>query len=357
MKLYEEQKKRAKTLAKLDMVTRSMWEVKDIDVFPCHIVQSIAHAFEFERVLFLLDQGHQMKIVSDFRNGLTVCDLDQDPEDWSPKDRGGWQKGKFPSESEAKDYFWLPIKTGDERIGGLAIGYSDVFSEINQNVLQSLADHIALGWENLQLNERRRELNLIEERNRLACDLHDAVSQKLFSLSLTSKGAMAVADKNPEALNEALRDIQKLSQDALTEMRAMIFQLRPIPKDRMLSKEIESYARGFGVKLTVTSRGEAFIPESYRENLWRVLQESMNNIVKHAGVKEASVSISANNERVVIKITDHGVGFDINCKSGEKTLGLSSMRERIEALGGIFSIDSKRGAGTAIAVTIPLRRG
>ncbi|MGV3489105.1 MAG: GAF domain-containing sensor histidine kinase [Tuberibacillus sp.] len=356
MKLYEEQKRRAKTLAKLDIVTRSIWEVEDVDVFPCRMVESVGQAFGFSRVLFLLDQGGRFTIASDYRNGTVSCDLNQDPEEWVAKKRSGRQKGIFPFDAEPVDYFWLPILTGAKRIGGLAIKYDETFAEIHQNVFLNLADHIALGWENMQLNERRRELNLIEERNRLALDLHDAVSQKLFSLSLTSKGAIAIANKNPEALKEALGDIQKLSQEALTEMRAMIFQLRPIPRDHLLSKEIESYARGLGIRLSVSSRGESFIPEKYRENLWRVLQESINNISKHAGVKEASVSFTANDERIVVKVVDGGNGFDIDSKTTGKTLGLTSIRERVEAMDGLLSIESKTGVGTTITIHIPLRR-
>jgi two-component system, NarL family, sensor kinase len=357
MKLYEDQKRRAKTLAKVDVVSRSIWEVNDMDSFPCHIVESVAHAFEFKRVLFLLDDGSRFQITSDFHNGRVYCEVDQKAIDWSPSDKPGIHEGKFPFDQETHNYYWLPIKTGNERIGGLAILYDDVFQDIYLGGLLALSDHIALGWENLQLNEKRRELNLIEERNRLARDLHDAVSQKLFSLSLTSNGARAIAGKNPEALNEALKDIQKLSQEALAEMRAMIFQLRPIPKDRLLSQEIMAYGKGLGIHVSVSSRGEAFIPEAYRENLWRVLQEAMNNISKHAKAHEAAVKISANDQRINLQIADQGVGFNLEKKkSTQNTLGLSSMRERIEEMGGTLSIESRVGEGTAVLVNIPLGR-
>lgn len=357
MKLYDEQKRRAKTFAKLDVVSRSIWEVSDIDAFPCHIVQSVANAFEFKRVLFLLDQGNGWKIISDYHHGRVFCDIEQKPLDWSPEDKPGVQTGKFPFDEAAETYYWLPIKTGKERIGGLAIQHSEVFQEIYHGALLSLADHITLGWENLQLNEKRRELNLIEERNRLARDLHDAVSQKLFSLSLTSKGAAAVAKQNPDALNEALEDIQKLSKEALVEMRAMIFQLRPIPKDHLLSKEVVAYGRGLGLHVEVLSRGEAFIPQGYRENLWRVLQEALNNISKHAGAKEAFVKIQASDQQIVLQVADQGAGFNNeNRKNEQKTLGLSSMRERIEQIGGTILIESHMGEGTTVSVNLPLRR-
>ncbi|HET6871839.1 MAG TPA: ATP-binding protein, partial [Sporolactobacillaceae bacterium] len=156
---------------------------------------------------------------------------------------------------------------------------------------------------------------------------------------------------------EALEDIQKLSQEALAEMRAMIFQLRPIPKDHMLSREIVAYGKSLGVQVSISSRGEAFIPEAYRENLWRILQEAMNNISKHAKVTDAIVKMTANDQQISLQVIDQGVGFSIDNRNGDKkTFGLSSMRERVEEMGGTLTIDSGNNRGTTVSVTIPLGR-
>ncbi|MFC4619605.1 histidine kinase [Camelliibacillus cellulosilyticus] len=357
MKLFEIQTKRAKTYAKLDQVSRSIWEVEDAKEFPCQIVESIALAFQFDRVLFFLEDSGQMRLEADCNHGAVDCKNEAISSDLYAHfgDKPEVRDLMFEPDKETERYYWLPIKMGRERLGALAIRYNYVFHEIDEDGLKALADHLALGLENFRLNAQRQALNIIEERNRLARDLHDAVSQKLFSLSLTAKGAERVAGHQPELLKEALADIQKLSSDALMEMRALIWQLRPAPINKRLGEAAESYGRGLGLKISSMSRGEQWIPKTYREDLWRFIQEALNNIRKHAGVKSAKLFIDGTRDNIHMKITDNGRGFLVEEKLDRAgSLGLTSMRERIEKLGGELDIDSQPQLGTTLLVNIPL---
>lgn len=355
MKLYEAEKRRAKTFAKLDAAVRAIWEAADRNAFPAHAAKSVARAFDFEHVLFFSAEDGRFVLRSECRDGIVHHTLP--PHEPIAIDAGspGFRDLPFAEGGKPARFYWLPINMGNVCIGGLAIRISPSFADIDEAGLMALAAHLALAIENLELNEKRRQLQLSEERNRLARDLHDAVSQKLFSLSLTAKAAQSFADQQPDLLREALADIQKLSREALAEMRALIWQLRPLPSDQPLSEAIKAYGAKLGLTVLVKSRGERRIPPRHREALWRVMQEALNNVCKHAGVAEARVVIEAGARDIYVEITDAGKGFAVDgAERPGGTLGLSSMRERIEQLNGTLYVKSGPGRGTTIAARVPL---
>lgn len=224
-------------------------------------------------------------------------------------------------------------------------------------VLEALAEHIAIALDSSLLELNRRELALLEERNRLARDLHDSVSQMLFSLSMTAKGVESLLTNNQqEQALSSIRDIQRLSKDAQKEMRALIMQLRPIGLEAGLLTALQKYGERLGLNIRTHAAGIRELPRTIEEALWRIGQEALNNAHKHAGVTEVDVTLVLNSIMAVLRVSDKGRGITKKqrLESASTSIGLSSMKERTEALGGQITITSKYRSGTTIEVFVPL---
>lgn len=227
----------------------------------------------------------------------------------------------------------------------------------DREVMDALAEHITASWESLRLVEKRRELTRLEERNRLARDLHDSVNQILFSLSLTAKGAESMlsgtAELHPAA--EAMRDIRSLSQEALKEMRALIMQLRPAGLESGLLSALQEYGTSQGLQVVVNRTGMRSLPRNIEEGLWRIGQEALNNVRKHAEVTAADITLQLGETEAVFIIKDRGKG---GAKRKQplpaRSLGLSIMKERAQSLGGKLDLISSSRTGTSVTVVIPL---
>lgn len=225
-------------------------------------------------------------------------------------------------------------------------------------VLEAIAEHISATLESVQLGEKRREIARLDERNRLARDLHDSVNQILFSLSMTAKGVESMLQQkhtsHPAA--EAVRDIQELSQSALKEMRALIMQLRPAGLEAGLLTALQAHGQQLGLLIQTQRSGVLELPRNVEEGLLRIGQEALNNVRKHSGASKAEVSLHLNATEVILSIADQGKGgAKRRCNTDtNESLGLHIMKERAEALYGHIHIHSKEHQGTTIEVTIPL---
>lgn len=251
---------------------------------------------------------------------------------------------------------------GDSSLGLLLVGYDQYGDQYRADieVIEALAEHIGLTLQRVRLEENRRELTRMDERNRLARDLHDSVSQTLFSLVMMSRGVggMLAAESNDQSslLQDTIHDIQSLSQSALKEMRELIMQLRPPGLEEGLVTGLKQY--GERLKLHVRSHisGIHELPRLVEEALWRIGQEALNNVSKHADTKEVTVALTLHDGEVELRIEDRGRGITKQRLSEltRHSIGLSSMRERAESLGGQFRLYSVYRGGTIIEVTLPL---
>lgn len=252
---------------------------------------------------------------------------------------------------------------GDTSFGLLLVGYDHHGNsyQADREVIEALAEHIGMTLQRIRLEENRRELARMDERNRLARDLHDSVSQTLFSLVMMSKGvgSMLAAEPNEQRslLQDTIHDIQSLSQSAQKEMRELIMQLRPPGLEEGLMTGLKQY--GERLKLHVSSHisGIRDLPRIVEEALWRIGQEALNNVSKHADTKEVTVVLTLQDNEVELRIEDHGRGITKQ-RLNELTrhsIGLSSMRERAESLGGQFRLYSVYREGTIIEVSLPIR--
>jgi signal transduction histidine kinase len=233
------------------------------------------------------------------------------------------------------------------------------FTEDDQEAIELLAAHAAVALENADLLERSRELSVVEERNRLARELHDAVSQTLFSATLTAEAAAELVPADPEAAQREIRRAGELLQEASTELRALIFQLRPAELERAgltetLRKHVEVVTRVHQAPVEFRAGPEGRQRAAVEQGAYRIAQEALANAVRHSGAGRIEVELACDgNGGLRLAVIDDGAGFDPDDPAlASSHLGLTSMRERAEELGGELRISSRQGSGTSIVLEV-----
>lgn len=205
-----------------------------------------------------------------------------------------------------------------------------------------------------------KSLTVIEERQRLARDLHDSVTHTLFSINFTAEAARLLLHQNPAALERPLAQLQSLAQSALAELRALIGQLRPLAAvDAELAPALRHHLAALaaqqGLTVDLQIAAEPTLSAEQGEQILRIIQEALHNVVKHAQTQQAGVALQQVDGRLVVIVSDQGVGFiPAQTPTTGPHLGLISMRERAAALGGSLVVDAGPGAGTRVTLTVPL---
>ncbi|TWT24259.1 GAF domain-containing sensor histidine kinase [Planomicrobium sp. CPCC 101110] len=247
----------------------------------------------------------------------------------------------------------VPLQSGEEKFGLLNIAAPDTvrFSNDELALLESVAFQIGSAIKRIGLTKQEQELALVKERNRLARDLHDSVNQLLFSVTLTARGGVEMSG-DPE-IQGTFRDIQHLTQEALNEMRALIWQLRPKGLESGLLEALKGYAEMLGLSLELKVTGVIQLPSRIEETLFRISQEALNNVRKHAGVNEVQLYLSVTSSDVLLVLKDEGRGFAIDEEVYIPSIGIQSMRDRAEAEGGSVDWSSEIERGTEILVRMP----
>lgn len=247
----------------------------------------------------------------------------------------------------------VPLQSGHERFGLLNVASPNTvrFSDDDLALLESVAFQIGSSIKRIMLTKQEQEMALVQERNRLARDLHDSVNQLLFSVTLTSRAGVEMSDE--PLVKETFKEIQDLTQEALTEMRALIWQLRPRGLESGILEAIKGYADMLGIQLKVNVTGVVQLPSKVEEALFRLAQEALNNVRKHSGVKEAELYVTLTSTDVLLVIKDEGRGFQLPDRVQLPSLGLQSMRDRTMALGGTIDWVSEIGKGTEILIRMP----
>lgn len=238
------------------------------------------------------------------------------------------------------------------------------FGPDDVDLVRVLAAHAAVVVEHARLYEASRERSISEERDRLARDLHDALTQRLFSLNLILEAASTRVAADPEAARASLGQARELVDAALGELRSLIFELRPpvLETDglfKSVAKHVELLTRAHDQGLGLATSGDdTRIPAAVDGHLFRVVQEALSNVVRHASAPNANVEIHVGTvepDAISVEVRDDGVGFDPGARAiAARRLGLTSMRERVELLGGRFEVVSAPGEGTTVRVWVPL---
>jgi signal transduction histidine kinase len=283
---------------------------------------------------------------------LRLDDIRADPRFW------GWPA----AHPELTDVIGVPIQEGSKVTGFIFAACKREpggFTERDERVLGLFAAHAAIALTNARLYEHGRELSVLQERARLARDLHDAVSQKLFSVRAKARAAALLVPRDPSRAAAEIDSVAALAGAAHTELRAVIDGLAPPDLAASgLAGSIRSYAllagRTYGGSVRVQG-GELPPLDGLRETvIYRVAQEAISNALRHSGSPDVQVRLGARQRAVVLEVSDHGSGFDP--AGPHPGVGLSSMRERASSVEGTLTVSSAPGEPTTIRLSVPVPR-
>jgi signal transduction histidine kinase len=231
------------------------------------------------------------------------------------------------------------------------------------DLLQGLASQAAIAIENARLHEQLRSLTLLEERERIAMDLHDGIIQSIYAVGLNLERCVELVKDNPREVSAPLERAVDDLNDVIRGIRSYISNLRPGSSDGKGLREaivdaLEVLRANSSIEVQVI--GEEVCGNLSQEQvaqLSHIAQEALANVIKHARASSVSVRLLSEDHSLVLSIQDNGVGFSLQTVEPTAGQGLRNMAERARALGGIFSVKSRQGSGTEIAVQIPLAAG
>ncbi|MGD0752973.1 MAG: PAS domain S-box protein [Anaerolineales bacterium] len=277
---------------------------------------------------------------------------------------------------DVRAWMWVPLAVKGRMLGGLGMAHTrrNYFTAHHAALALSMADQVAITMVNAELYEHARALAALQERQRLAQNLHDAVNQSLFSAGLIAEVLPRLWERDQEQARQSLEDLRRLTRGALAEMRALLAELRPsVLTDSSLGDLLRQLANAFtgrtNIPVSVNIAGEHVLPAEIQVALYRICQEAFNNIAKHAGASrveidlryeaEAPLDMDANVfksgapqqimvRKVEMRICDDGAGFDTGEASAAGHYGLGMMRERAEAVQAQLTVASQPGHGTEV---------
>jgi signal transduction histidine kinase len=273
-----------------------------------------------------------------------------------------WWPAAHPDMS---DFLGIPIRDGSDVLGIIfAASKRDPggFTERDEQLLGLFASHAAIALTNARLYERGRELSVLEERARLARELHDAVSQKLFSIRAKARAAEVLVRRDPDRAVAEIESVTALVGQAHAELRAVIDGLAPPDLAAGgLAGSLRSYAvlagRTYGVEVRFQATALPELGPQPETAIYRVAQEALHNALRHSGATAVCVSLAARRRRVILEVTDHGRGFTPGDPASPSPssggLGLASMRERAASAGGTLTVRSAPGEGTLVRLELP----
>ena len=290
------------------------------------------------------------------RDSYRTADIQRDP-----RFRGWWPEGH----PDMRSFLGVPICAAGEVIGAFYLTDKEdapEFSAADQELIELLAAHAAIAVTNARLYERSRELSILDERNRLALELHDVISQKLFALALAAESADTLLGVDDDAARVQIERLRQLSQEALEELRYLILELRPPELERdglatTLRKHVEVLRRVQGgvPEVELELDGEPPAEAGRDRELLRIAQEALQNAIRHSGAARIVLHLQTVDGRIVLEVRDDGTGFDPQATEVRgRRLGLSSMEERARRLDGQLVIASTAGAGTTVRLEAPL---
>ncbi|NWF68264.1 MAG: PAS domain S-box protein [Chloroflexi bacterium] len=249
-----------------------------------------------------------------------------------------------------------PIILEDNVIGFINVNTAqpDYFDALHAQRLLTFATQAAIAIKNARAFEQAQELAAVEERQRLARDLHDAVSQTLFSASVIAESLPLLYDRYPQDVRPNLEQLSRLTRGAVAEMRTLLFELRPAALadtnlSILLGYLVNSICTRSSAEIVLTiQNAESLLPADVKIALYRIAQEALNNAVKHARAQQITVHLAYLPKRIKLEITDDGQGFNIKRVSADR-MGLRIMRERAEQGGIVLAIDSAPNRGAVVS--------
>jgi PAS domain S-box-containing protein len=297
--------------------------------------------------------------VIETRAPVIISNLQGDSEDARQFRQASLPQNRFLL-GQARAWMGVPLVVKNQLVGVLRLSHTqpDHFTQRQAQLVTAIANQAAMAIENAHLYDQAQQLAALGERQRLARELHDSVSQALYGISLGTHTAIALTRRDPQKLDDVLKYILSLAEAALTEMRALIFELRQDSLETeglvwALDRQAEALQARRGVSVRTNLCDEIKTSIEVKETIYRIAQEAMQNATKHASPSEIYLELSCSEHFVELVVMDDGSGFDPN-QSFPGHLGLRSMNERATRLGGSLVIDSAPGKGTRVGVKLPV---
>jgi signal transduction histidine kinase len=251
-----------------------------------------------------------------------------------------------------------PLTVGRQPYGVMALYYRSPRPFASEDVAeaQSLADQTALAIESARLREQAGEAAALDERNRLARELHDSVTQSLYSVTLYAEAAARQLEAgNETAVIDHLRELRDTSRDALREMRLLIYELRPPEIERTglaaaLRARLQAVENRGGVHAQLLQEGDEEIPAAVQQELYHIAREALNNSLKHSSATHLTVRLFYRPGETALEVEDDGAGFDTVAAMEAGGMGMRTMRERSQRLDAELEIRTAPGTGTLVRV-------
>ncbi len=290
-----------------------------------------------------------VKWVLEHREPLIIPDMESDPQVLLSTQSSGF-----------RTYVTTPMRAGGQAMGVLSILSAEKqrFNVEEVTLLTSIADQVAVVTENMRLRQQAKKTAVMEERSRLARELHDSVTQSLYSLILfTGGGQRAIRAGALENIEEYLADLGEIALQALKEMRLLVYELRPAILERQglvgaLQQRLDLVEKRAGVEAHLLADDLVQLPPLVEEHLYRIIQEALNNALKHASATSVTVHISVDGDELVLEVTDNGTGFDPDAVGDMGGMGLASIQKRVDGLGGTLAVLSTPREGVRIKVSM-----
>jgi signal transduction histidine kinase len=294
------------------------------------------------------------------QNVMIIDDINGD----SPLARALYETAEIPlqiSFSHARSWIGIPLVVKDRVIGLLSLTHSEpgYYTQQHARLALTIANQVAVAIENARLYEQAHNLAALEERQRIARELHDSVTQLLYGIRLYSTAAShSIRENNLRQVEQDLAEIKENALQALQEMRLLIFELHPpMLKEAglvaALQTSLDSVEARTGLQTDLkVEAGITRLPTSIEVELFRIAMEALNNLVKYARAKRVTVDLRYTDERVYMDICDNGVGFDLSAAKLSNGLGLRNMEERARRMGANLRITSEPGIGTQVKVDV-----
>ena len=255
-----------------------------------------------------------------------------------------------------QSWMWVPLAVRGRIIGGMGVAETrkNYFTAHHADLALSVANQAAITMVNAELYGHAQALAVLEERQRLARNLHDAVNQSLFSAGLIAEVLPRLWDRDQPLARQSLEDLRRLTRGAMAEMRALLAELRPSTlTDADLGDLLRLLGNAFTGRTNIPARvtvvGQGVLPAEVQVAIYRVCQEALNNVAKHAVASMVEISLKHKDIAIELSIRDDGQGFDPE-RTTSGHYGLGMMRERAEAVGALLSITSQHGHGTELTI-------
>ncbi len=254
-------------------------------------------------------------------------------------------------------WMWVPLAVKGRIMGGIGVAHAerDYFTSHHADLALIVANQAAITMINSELYKNMQALAVLQERQRLAQNLHDAVNQSLFSAGLIAEVLPRLWEQNQDLARQSLKDLRNLIRGAMAEMRALLAELRPSTlTDADLGDLLRLLGNGFSGRTNIPAKisvvGQGVLPPDAQVAIYRICQEALNNVAKHAGASRLEIALKHEDSGIELSIRDDGQGFDPERTTSSGHYGLGMMRERAEAVGARLSITSQPGHGTELTI-------